>query len=543
MYQYTDFDQTIVEQRVSQFREQTQRFLNGDLDEDVFQTLRLQNGLYIQEHAPMLRIAIPYGTLSSNQLRKLADLCRKYDRGYGHFTTRQNIQLNWLKLEQVPDLLEELTTVQMHAIQTSGNCIRNITTDPLAGTVFDEAIDPRVICEIIRQWATLHPEFAYLPRKFKIAVTATEEDRAAIEVHDIGIRIRKDSPLKFDLWVGGGLGRTPFIGQKIEDGLPIADILIWLNAVLRVYNLYGRRDNKYKARIKILLQSMGYEKFKSKVRESLDFSRQQVAQVKVQQITELEVMFNEKLVYNELDPLPAGDAELVRWIETNTHSHKVPGYRSVVVPLKRTGTAPGDVTSEEMDYLAGLSDIFSLGELRTTHDQNLVFPHVKNSDLGKLRNDLQEAGLAASNRGLITDTIACPGLDFCKLANAPTIVLAQEIQDLFGSIELQHEIGPLEIKMSGCMNACGHHHIGHIGILGVDKKGTPWYQITLGGKDQNGSKFGDRLGPSIPLDDVIPCIKRIVDKYLLDRNPDEWFVDTVNRLGAAHFKGAAYAVD
>ena len=543
MYQYTDFDQTIVEQRVSQFREQTQRFLNGDLDEDVFQTLRLQNGLYIQEHAPMLRIAIPYGTLSSNQLRKLADLCRKYDRGYGHFTTRQNIQLNWLKLEQVPDLLEELTTVQMHAIQTSGNCIRNITTDPLAGTVFDEAIDPRVICEIIRQWATLHPEFAYLPRKFKIAVTATEEDRAAIEVHDIGIRIRKDSPLKFDLWVGGGLGRTPFIGQKIEDGLPIADILIWLNAVLRVYNLYGRRDNKYKARIKILLQSMGYEKFKSKVRESLDFSRQQVAQVKVQQITELEVMFNEKLVYNELDPLPAGDAELVRWIETNTHSHKVPGYRSVVVPLKRTGTAPGDVTSEEMDYLAGLSDIFSLGELRTTHDQNLVFPHVKNSDLGKLRNDLQEAGLAASNRGLITDTIACPGLDFCTLANAPTIVLAQEIQDLFGSIELQHEIGPLEIKMSGCMNACGHHHIGHIGILGVDKKGTPWYQITLGGKDQNGSKFGDRLGPSIPLDDVIPCIKRIVDKYLLDRNPDEWFVDTVNRLGAAHFKGAAYAVD
>ena len=431
----------------------------------------------------------------------------------------------------------------MHAIQTSGNCIRNITTDPLAGTVFDEAIDPRVICEIIRQWATLHPEFAYLPRKFKIAVTATEEDRAAIEVHDIGIRIRKDSPLKFDLWVGGGLGRTPFIGQKIEDGLPIADILIWLNAVLRVYNLYGRRDNKYKARIKILLQSMGYEKFKSKVRESLDFSRQQVAQVKVQQITELEVMFNEKLVYNELDPLPAGDAELVRWIETNTHSHKVPGYRSVVVPLKRTGTAPGDVTSEEMDYLAGLSDIFSLGELRTTHDQNLVFPHVKNSDLGKLRNDLQEAGLAASNRGLITDTIACPGLDFCKLANAPTIVLAQEIQDLFGSIELQHEIGPLEIKMSGCMNACGHHHIGHIGILGVDKKGTPWYQITLGGKDQNGSKFGDRLGPSIPLDDVIPCIKRIVDKYLLDRNPDEWFVDTVNRLGAAHFKGAAYAMD
>jgi len=543
MYQYTDFDQTIVEQRVSQFREQTQRFLNGDLDEDVFQTLRLQNGLYIQEHAPMLRIAIPYGTLSSNQLRKLADLCRKYDRGYGHFTTRQNIQLNWLKLEQVPDLLEELTTVQMHAIQTSGNCIRNITTDPLAGTVFDEAIDPRVICEIIRQWATLHPEFAYLPRKFKIAVTATEEDRAAIEVHDIGIRIRKDSPLKFDLWVGGGLGRTPFIGQKIEDGLPIADILIWLNAVLRVYNLYGRRDNKYKARIKILLQSMGYEKFKSKVRESLDFSRQQVAQVKVQQITELEVMFNEKLVYNELDPLPAGDAELVRWIETNTHSHKVPGYRSVVVPLKRTGTAPGDVTSEEMDYLARLSDIFSLGELRTTHDQNLVFPHVKNSDLGKLRNDLQEAGLAASNRGLITDTIACPGLDFCKLANAPTIVLAQEIQDLFGSIELQHEIGPLEIKMSGCMNACGHHHIGHIGILGVDKKGTPWYQITLGGKDQNGSKFGDRLGPSIPLDDVIPCIKRIVDKYLLDRNPDEWFVDTVNRLGAAHFKGAAYAMD
>ena len=543
MYQYTDFDQTIVEQRVSRFREQTQRFLNGDLDEDVFQTLRLQNGLYIQEHAPMLRIAIPYGTLSSKQLRKLADLCRKYDRGYGHFTTRQNIQLNWLKLEQVPDLLEELTTVQMHAIQTSGNCIRNITTDPLAGTVFDEAIDPRVICEIIRQWATLHPEFAYLPRKFKIAVTATEEDRAAIEVHDIGIRIRKDSPLKFDLWVGGGLGRTPFIGQKIEDELPIADILIWLNAVLRVYNLYGRRDNKYKARIKILLQSMGYEKFKSKVKESLDFSRQQVAQVKVQQITELEVMFNEKLVYNELDPLPAGDAELVRWIETNTHSHKVPGYRSVVVPLKRTGTAPGDVTSEEMDYLARLSDIFSLGELRTTHDQNLVFPHVKNSDLGKLRNDLQEAGLAASNRGLITDTIACPGLDFCKLANAPTIVLAQEIQDLFGSIELQHEIGPLEIKMSGCMNACGHHHIGHIGILGVDKKGTPWYQITLGGKDQNGSKFGDRLGPSIPLDDVIPCIKRIVDKYLLDRNPDEWFVDTVNRLGAAHFKGAAYAMD
>jgi sulfite reductase (NADPH) hemoprotein beta-component len=543
MYQYTDFDQTIVDQRVNQFREQTQRFLNGDLDEDVFQTLRLQNGLYIQEHAPMLRIAIPYGTLSSNQLRKLADLCRKYDRGYGHFTTRQNIQLNWLKLEQVPDLLEELATVQMHAIQTSGNCIRNITTDPLAGTVFDEAIDPRVICEIIRQWATLHPEFAYLPRKFKIAVTATEEDRAAIEVHDIGIRLRKDSSLKFDLWVGGGLGRTPFIGQKIEDGLPIADILIWLDAVLRVYNLYGRRDNKYKARIKILLQSMGYDKFKSKVRESFDFSRQQVAQVKVQRITELEEMFNENFIHNQLDPLPAGDAELVRWIKTNTLSHKAPGYRSVVIPLKRTGTAPGDVTSEEMDYLAGLSDIFSLGELRTTHDQNLVFPHVKNSDLEKLHADLKKTGLAAPNRGLITDTIACPGLDFCKLANAPTIVLAQKLQDLFDSIELQHEIGPLEIKMSGCMNACGHHHIGHIGILGVDKKGTPWYQITLGGKDQNGSKFGDRIGPSIPLDDVIPCIKRIVDKYLLDRNTNEWFVDTVNRLGVSHFKGVAYALD
>ncbi len=543
MYQYTEVDQAIVDARVAQFAEQTQRFLDGKLSDENFRALRLQNGLYIQRHAPMLRVAIPYGTLSSVQLRKLADIGDQYDRSYGHFTTRQNIQFNWPELEKVPEILGELAKVQMHAIQTSGNCIRNTTTDPLAGTVPDEAIDPRVVCELIRQWSTFHPEYAYLPRKFKIAVTATEEDRAAIEVHDIGIRIRQHAEhgLAFDLWVGGGLGRTPVLGKLLFADLPLSELRNWLEATLRVYNLAGRRDNKYKSRIKILVNAMGIAAFRDAVSWRYHRDRRDGYQVTDAEIESLEAAFAAEL-HPSLAPLPEGSADFERWLANNTLPHRSPGHRSVLVSLKRPGTAHGDLSSELMRVVADLADDYSLGELRITHEQNIVLPHIAHDALLDLHARLDANGLAYANRQLITDSIVCPGLDFCSLANAPTLILAEQMHDMFGDLDEQREIGPLEVKMSGCMNACGHHHIGHIGVLGVDKKGVPWYQITIGGRDQQGAALGQRIGPAVELDEVVPLIRRLVDVYLAAREDGEWFVDYVDRVGVEPFKEAAYAV-
>ncbi len=543
MYQYTDTDQALVNARVEQFREQTARYLAGDLSEDVFLALRLQNGLYIQRHAPMLRIAIPYGTLAAYQLRRLADIARRYDRSYGHITTRQNMQLNWPKLEDVPDILAELAEVQMHAIQTSGNCIRNVTTDPMAGTVPDEAIDPRVICELVRQWSTFHPEFAFLPRKFKIAVNATgDEDRAAIEVHDIGLFLKRvNGELRFDLWVGGGLGRTPVIGKELLTDLPVAELRNWLTATLRVYNLEGRRDNKYKARIKILVNALGVDAFRERVVAEYEASRQDDLIVSNDAVQALADQFR-----TELEPdLTAPEDGVVdpHWYRYNTLTHRVPGHRVVLISLKRPGIAPGDISSDLMDAVADLAEHYSVGELRTTHEQNLVLPHVRVRDLPAVYNRLNELGLAFANRGLISDSIACPGLDFCSLANAPTLNLAEELQQEFSDLQEQRDIGPVEIKMSGCMNACGHHHIGHIGILGIDKKGAPWYQITLGGRDQKGAAIGQRLGPAVPADEVIPTVRRVMDFYLAQREDDEWFVDAVARLGVEPFKEVVYATN
>ena len=520
-----------------------QRFLAGSLSEEAFRPLRLQNGLYIQRQAPMLRVAIPYGTLSSLQLRTLADIADTYDRGYGHFTTRQNIQFNWPALERVPTILADLAKVQMHAIQTSGNCIRNTTTDPLAGTVADEAIDPRVICELVRQWSTLHPEFAYLPRKFKIAVTATEDDRAAIEVHDIGIRLKQHTVhgLAFDLWVGGGLGRTPIIGKRLFADLPLRELRNWLQAVLRVYNLAGRRDNKYKARIKILLNAMGLETFRDAV--TLRYHNDQSPELAISdhELDRIAAMFTSTAA-PQLEPLPQGDSDFMRWLESNTVGHRVTGRRNVFISLKRPGTAPGDITSEHMRIVASAAEQWSEGEIRTTHDQNLVLPGVPNSGLADLFAQLAGHGLAHSNRGLITDAIACPGLDFCSLANAPTLILAEQLHTLFHDVDEQRSIGPVEVKISGCMNACGHHHIGHIGILGVDKKGDPWYQITLGGRDQRGAVLGARIGPAVQLEEVVPLVRRLIDVYLSNRTEGERFVDHVDRVGLEPFKEAAYAV-
>lgn len=543
MYHYNPTDQAIVDARVAQFAEQTQRYLAGQLSEEDFRPLRLQNGLYIQRQAPMLRVAIPYGTFNSVQLRALATIADTYDRGYGHFTTRQNIQFNWPTLESVPHILQDLAAVQMHAIQTSGNCIRNTTTDPLAGVVADEAIDPRVVCELIRQWSTLHPEFAFLPRKFKIAVTASREDRAAIEVHDIGIRINRHAihGLSFDLWVGGGLGRTPVLGRLLFSELPLTELRNWLQAVLRVYNLAGRRDNKYKARIKILVNAMGLKAFRDAVTWRYHNDRSEAFVLTEAELADIAEHFPLP-VSAQPDPVPTAGPAFTAWLAHNTVAHKVLGHRAVFISLKRPGIAPGDLSAELMRIVADAADTWSAGEIRSTHDQNLVLPHVPNSALLALFHELDKHGLAHSNIGLITDSIACPGLDYCSLANAPTLGLAEELHQTFAELQEQQRIGPMEIKISGCMNACGHHHIGHIGILGVEKKGAPWYQITLGGRDQSGAVLGERIGPAVELDEVIPLIRRLVDVYLSERQSDERFVDYVERVGVASLKEAAYAV-
>ncbi|MDG1065019.1 MAG: nitrite/sulfite reductase [Luminiphilus sp.] len=542
MYKYNPIDQAIVDARVSQFSEQMTRYLAGELPEEQFMPLRLQNGLYIQKHAPMLRVAIPYGTLAGYQLRHLAQIARQYDRGYGHFTTRQNIQFNWLALEQVPEVLGELATVQMHAIQTSGACVRNTTTDPLAGTVPDEAIDPRVVCELIRQWSTFHPEFAYLPRKFKIAVVATEEDRAAIEVHDVGIRVKTHAihGLAFDLWVGGGLGRTPLLGHRLLADLPLDELRNWLTAVLRVYNLAGRRDNKYKARIKILVNAMGVDSFREAVTHRYLNDHDNELKISPEALKDLSDSFSCDLKPHPIDG-HQGSPEFQRWYVQNTKPHRIMGYRSVFISLKRPGTAPGDVTAQQMDVIADLADRFSHSEIRTTHDQNLILPHVAESDLNELLQSLTAHDLAHPNLGLISDSIACPGLDFCSLANAPSLSLAEALHETFDDLDEQVDIGPLEVKISGCMNACGHHHIAHIGILGVEKKGQPWYQITLGGRDQQGASLGKRLGPAVPHDDVLPLIKRLINTYLSERQQGEYFVGFVDRIGVDYLKEISYA--
>ena len=545
MYRYDITDKTLVRQRVAQFRDQTQRFLEGALSEDEFKLLRLRNGLYIQRHAPMLRIAIPYGLLSTTQLRTLARIARDYDRGYGHFTTRQNIQFNWPKLEQVPDILGELAEVEMHAIQTSGNCIRNTTSDHLAGVTPDEIEDPRPWCEIIRQWSTFHPEFSYLPRKFKIAVTGAPQDRAASLVHDIGVHIVRDSSgeLGFEILAGGGLGRTPIIGQVVRKFLPREHLLSYLEAILRVYNLEGRRDNLTKARIKILVRSLGIEEFTRRVEAEWQLLRYSGLRVNAAQIERMRGFFNPPayLTLPNVAPEAGRETAFRAWYRYNTTAHKVPGYRAVFVSLKKPGVAPGDATDAQMDLIADLADRFSFGEVRVTHTQNLLLADVEQRRTYELWQSLERAGLATPNIGTLTDIICCPGLDFCSLANAGSIDVARLINERFDDYDYIYDLGEIDIKMSGCMNACGHHHVGNIGILGVDKGGEEWYQITIGGAAGADASLGSVIGPSVSKAQVAETIERLLEVYVEERAPEERFLDTVRRLGIKPFKERAYA--
>jgi sulfite reductase (NADPH) hemoprotein beta-component len=545
MYRYDDIDQRFVDERVAEFRDQTQRFLAGQLSEDEFRPLRLRNGLYIQRQAPMLRIAIPYGLLATRQLRKLAELARRFDKGYGHFTTRQNLQLNWPELKNVPDILAELATVQMHAIQTSGNCVRNVTADHLAGVAVDEIDDPRPYCEILRQWSTLHPEFTYLPRKFKIAVTGSPEDRAASEVHDIGLHMKRgpQNEIGFTVYVGGGLGRTPIIGQVIREFLPLPDLLSYCEAILRVYNRYGRRDNIHKARIKILVKSLGIAAFRDQVEAEWLSSRDFATRLDMAEVERVRAFFNPPPyeTLTNIDAAAGRELEFQTWYRYNTRQHKVPGYRAVFVSLKAHDNYPGDMTSEQMEAVADLADRVSFGLVRTTHNQNLLLADVKQSDLYDVWVELKRQKLATPNIGTLTDMIACPGLDFCSLANAGTLNVARQIQDRFNDLDYLYDLGDIEIKMSGCMNACGHHHVGHIGILGVDKHGEEWYQITLGGSVNGFTALGDVIGPSVRQKDVATTIERIVDVYRAKREDGERFIDTYRRVGVKPFKDFVYA--
>jgi len=545
MYQYDQLDQAFVDQRVSEFRDQTRRFLAGELSEDEFKGLRLRNGLYIQRHAPMLRIAIPYGLLASRQLRKLGQIASRYDRSFGHFTTRQNLQLNWPKLEDVPDILEQLASVQMHAIQTSGNCIRNVTADHLAGIAQDEVDDPRPYCEIIRQWANLHPEFTYLPRKFKIAVTGSPADRAASEVHDIGLHLRRDEQgnIGFQVLVGGGLGRAPMIGQVIREFLPLPDLLSYLDAILRVYNRYGRRDNIHKARIKILVKSVGIARFRDQVETEWQTARDIGPVLEASQVERVRSFFQPP-AYESLqnvDVAAGREPQFQAWYRYNTRPHRVAGYRAAFVCLKAHGQNPGDMSSGQMEAVAALADRVSFGLIRVTHNQNLLLGDVRQSDLYAVWKELRGLGLAMPNIGTLTDMIACPGLDFCSLANAGTLNVAKQIQEQFDDLDYLYDLGDIEIKMSGCMNACGHHHVGHIGILGVDKHGEEWYQITLGGSVNGFTALGEVIGPSVPQAEVASTIERIVEVYRAEREDGERFIETFRRIGVKPFKERAYA--
>jgi sulfite reductase (NADPH) hemoprotein beta-component len=549
MYRYDSFDSAIVARRVAQFRDQTRRFLAGALTEDEFRPLRLQNGLYIQKHAPMLRVAIPYGLLASTQLRVLAEIARQYDRGYGHFTTRQNIQFNWPRLEDVPEILALLATVEMHAIQTSGNCVRNTTTDPYAGVAADEIVDPRPWCELIRQWSTLHPEFAFLPRKFKIAVTGATADRAAVLVHDIGAQALRDADgaVGFRIIVGGGQGRTPMIGRLIRDFLPAAELLNYFDAILRVYNRHGRRDNKYKARIKILVKELTPAAFTRQVEAEWERLRGGHGTVLDAEIARLAAHFADPPWRDFARDSVACRAALAdsrpfsRWASRNVRPHKRKGYAIVTLSLKRTGRPPGDATAAELDAIADLADRFSFGEARVTHEQNLVLADVLQTDLHALWGRLKALGFATPNIGLLTDIVCCPGGDFCSLANAKSIPIAEAIQRRFDDLDYLHDLGDLELNMSGCMNACGHHHVGNIGILGVDKNGDEWYQVSLGGAQGNDASLGKVIGPSFAAAEVPEVIVRLVDVYVANRHDDERFVDTVRRIGLDPFRERVYA--
>jgi sulfite reductase (NADPH) hemoprotein beta-component len=545
MYRYDITDKTLVRQRVAQFRDQTQRFLKGALSEDEFKHLRLRNGLYIQRHAPMLRISIPYGLLATRQLRTLAKIARDYDRRYGHFTTRQNLQFNWPKLEQVPDILEELAAVQMHSIQTSGNCIRNITSDHLAGITPDELEDPRPWCEIIRQWATFHPEFTYLPRKFKIAVTGAPQDRAASLVHDVGVHIVRgpNAELGFEILAGGGLGRTPIIGQVVREFLPREHLLSYLTAILRVYNLEGRRDNLNKARIKILVRSLGIEEFRRRVEAEWQLLRDGGLRIDDAQVARMRSYFNppDYRALPNIEPDSRRETAFRAWYRYNTTAHKVAGYRAVFISLKKPGVPPGDVTDAQMDLIADLADRYSFGEVRVTHTQNLLLGDVEQCQAYELWQQLERAGLATPNIGTLTDIICCPGLDFCSLANARSIDVAKLINERFEDYDYIYDLGEIDIKMSGCMNGCGHHHVGNIGVLGVDKGGEEWYQITIGGAAGADASLGSVIGPSVPKAQVAETIERLLEVYVEQRGSEERFLDTVRRLGVKPFKERAYA--
>ncbi len=549
MYRYDEFDHGFVRERATQFRGQVSRRLTGELGEDQFKPLRLQNGLYLQLHAYMLRVAIPYGVLSSRQLRKLAEIARKWDRGFGHFTTRQNIQFNWIKLEDAPDIIDALAEVEMHAIQTSGNCIRNTTADPYAGVAADEIEDPRIWAEIVRQWSTIHPEFLFLPRKFKVAITGAAVDRAAIAFHDIGLKIvaGKGGTTGFKVFVGGGQGRSPYVAQEIREFLPKERLLSYLEAIMRVYNLHGRRDNIYKARIKILVNALGIEEFRRQVEEEWAKLNAPSVDLPAEEYARIAAYFAPKPLEAQpirdlsIDERRKDDAAFDAWVRNNVVAHRVPGHVIVNISLKEPGQIPGDATSQQMDAVADLAERYSHDELRVTYIQNLVLPNVALADLGEVYDGLVAAGIATGNEGLITDIIACPGLDYCNLANARSIPIAQSIAERFADQKRAEEIGPLRLNISGCINACGHHHAGNIGVLGVDKKGTEHYQVTLGGSPLDDADVGAIIGPSFPAEEIAGAVETIVDTYLdLRTGPDEEFLAAYRRVGAGPFKAALY---
>ena len=547
MYRYDQYDHLIVKERIAQYRDQVQRRIGDELTEAEFLPLRLQNGLYMQRHAYMLRIAVPYGLLSSAQMRMFAHIARKYDRGYGHFTTRQNIQFNWIELEQTPDILTDLASVEMHAIQTSGNCLRNITSDEFAGVAADEIIDPRPYAEVLRQWSTFHPEFSHLPRKFKVAINGAKEDRAAIAVHDIGMTVvyNEAGEIGFQVMVGGGMGRTPILGSVVREFLPWQHMLTYTEAIMRVYNQYGRRDNKYKARIKILLKAVGLEEFTRQVEEEWQDLKDGPSTLTEEEMARVAAYFTPPAyeTLENIDPRAGHEDNkaFANWLLRNVKPHKVPGYAAVLLSLKKTGVPPGDATAEQIDYVAEMADRYSFGELRVTHEQNLVLADVKQSELFAVWQDAKSHAMATPNIGLLTDMICCPGGDFCSLANAKSIPIAAAIAERFDNLDFQHDIGDIELNISGCINACGHHHVGNIGVLGVDKDGSEWYQVSIGGAQGNSPAIGKIIGPSFSALQMPEVIDRLLQVYVRERFEEERFVDTAQRLGIAPFKEHVYA--
>ena len=548
MYRYDTYDHAMVKARVAQFRDQTNRWQSGELSDEEFRPLRLQNGLYMQRYAPMLRIAVPYGMISSAQLRVLGAIAREEDKGYAHFTTRQNLQYNWIPMARVPDVLARLAEVEMHAIQTSGNCIRNVTSDQFAGIAPDEVVDTRPLAEIIRQWSTFHPEFAFLPRKFKIAVHGAERDRAVVQVHDIGLHLYRDNKgdVVARVWVGGGLGRTPILGEVINEALPWRHLLSYMEAIIRVYNLEGRRDNPYKARIKILVKALGIEEFRRKVDAEWANLKDGPATITDDELARVSAYFVDP-TYAQLPDTDAGfdarlnsDKAFARWVQQNVHAHRVPGYRAVTLSLKKKGIAPGDITDTQMEAVADLADAYSFGELRSSHEQNLVLSDVELRKLPELYDSAKALGLSSSTVGLLTDMICCPGGDFCDLANAKSIPIAKAIMERFDDLDYLHDIGELDLNISGCMNACGHHHVGHIGVLGVDKNDEEWYQVTIGGRQGNDTRLGKVIGPSFAAADMPDVVTKLLETYVGLREPEERFVETVVRVGLDPFKVSVY---